>query len=265
MTRTKGDDNELLKRLDAFEAKIVNKLDSISDDVKKANRGVAKLESKFKDLEVAYKQLVEENSMLHNKLSLIERKCWSNEQYSRRECLEFSGIPSTVSDSSLETVVCDLLAEIEVKLTPDDIVACHRLRNNKKTGSKVIVKFHNRKDVFMINSKKKLLRDLQPSDLRNLKLPRGTELFISDSLCSYYKMLWSKCKQLCTSKIIHSFWTSSGTLKLCINKNGNTHLITHESDLVSLFLNFHFNFHAFRSTNRYNTSFVLVDLAKLLF
>lgn len=249
MTRSKSEESELLKRLNAFEAKIINKLDAISDDVKKANRGVEKLEAKFDELEVAYKQLAEENTLLQHKISSIERKCWSNEQYSRRECLEFSGIPSTVSDSSLETVVCDVLADIDVKLSPDDIVTCHRLRNNKKKSSspKVIVKFHNRKDVFLINSKKKRLRDFEPSDLRNLNLPPGTKLFISDSLCSYYKMLWSKCKQLRDSGLIHAFWTSSGSLKFCFKDNGDTHSITHESDLVSLFPDFDFNFNTSQS------------------
>ena len=38
-------------------------------------------------------------------------------------------------------------------------------------------------------------------------------IFISDSLCSYYKCLWSKCKRLWTNMYIHTFWLSYGSEK----------------------------------------------------
>ena len=40
--------------------------------------------------------------------SKVEQKSWSNEQYSRRECLEIVGIPKTVSDSSLEEAAVNI-------------------------------------------------------------------------------------------------------------------------------------------------------------
>ena len=33
---------------------------------------------------------------------ILERKCAANEQYSRRECLEISGIPVSISNNNLE-------------------------------------------------------------------------------------------------------------------------------------------------------------------
>ena len=36
------------------------------------------------------------NNKLTKQLILAERKCWANEQYSRRECLEISGIPKSI-------------------------------------------------------------------------------------------------------------------------------------------------------------------------
>ena len=33
---------------------------------------------------------------------ILERKCAANEQYSRRECLEISGIPDGTSNNNLE-------------------------------------------------------------------------------------------------------------------------------------------------------------------
>ena len=60
-------------------------------------------------------------------------------------------------------------------------------------------------------------------------------VFINDSLCSYYKMLWRKCKKLWSSKYIHAFWVSNGTLRLKLTASGPVHIITHSQDLDELF------------------------------
>ena len=44
------------------------------------------------------------NTLLSERLQTIEKQCWANAQYSRRECLEISGIPLSVSDNDLEDV-----------------------------------------------------------------------------------------------------------------------------------------------------------------
>ena len=42
------------------------------------------------------------NVKLVERLVVTERKCWANEQYSRRECLEISAITEAVSDNAYE-------------------------------------------------------------------------------------------------------------------------------------------------------------------
>ena len=37
-----------------------------------------------------------------NQLVDMERQCWANTQYSRRECLEVEGIPDSVQNNELE-------------------------------------------------------------------------------------------------------------------------------------------------------------------
>ena len=39
---------------------------------------------------------------LSYKLVALEQKCHANEQHSRRECLEISGIPAEVGDKDIE-------------------------------------------------------------------------------------------------------------------------------------------------------------------
>ena len=50
-------------------------------------------------------------------------------------------------------------------------------------------------------------------------------IFMDDSLCSYYKRLWSKCKRLWTSKYIHNFWVSNGSVSIKIGENSKPNTI----------------------------------------
>ena len=71
-------------------------------------------------------------------------------------------------------------------------------------------------------------------------------VFINDSLCSYYKMLWSKCKKLSSTRSIHAFWVSNGYIRLKVGENDRVNSITHLSDLEELFPRNKF----FRTTTR---------------
>ena len=62
-----------------------------------------------------------------------------------------------------------------------------------------------------------------------------TPVYINDSLYSYYKILWRKCKKLLSSKFIHTFWVSNGFIKFWIADNDRVYTITHNNDLEELF------------------------------
>ena len=72
----------------------------------------------------------------------MERQCWANAQYSRRECLEVAGIHRDVSNENLESKVLDVFSKVGCEMLSRNIVACHRLTNNDR----IIVKFLRRKD-----------------------------------------------------------------------------------------------------------------------
>ena len=57
----------------------------------------------------------------------MERRCYANEQYSRRECLEISGILASIADNGLESNVLEILEEIDVPIYHTFIEDCHRL------------------------------------------------------------------------------------------------------------------------------------------
>ena len=96
-----------------------------------------------------------------NKLVELERQHHKLEQYTRRECLDFSGIPNSVAPKDLENFILHLFQEIGINLDKLCIVACHRLGKTDKT----IFEFLNRKDAENVYSNKKKLKDVDISCL----------------------------------------------------------------------------------------------------
>ena len=79
-------------------------------------------------------------------------RCYANEQYSRRECLEISGIPASVADKDLESKVLEILEEIDVPIDPTLVEDCHRLPS-KGSPKTVIIKLNHHKDIRRTNYK----------------------------------------------------------------------------------------------------------------
>ena len=97
----------------------------------------------------------------------------------KRKC-----IPESVSDNALEDKVLGVLRGIDVEVDIENIESCYRLKG------KVIPKLSKRKDTDKIKSNKKKIKTI---DHKRIGLSSGTKVFINESLCGYYKLLWSKC------------------------------------------------------------------------
>ena len=161
---------------------------------------------------------------------MLERKCWENEQYSMRECMEISGISQSIKQIDLDWAVLNVFDKIDAPVDLQNIEACHRLKSNDNGRSnKVIVKFSKRKDMIRVMNKKKFL------NLDGTGFPPNTSLFINPSLCSYYKYLWSKCKALWSGELISSFWVSNGSLRIKLGDD-TVKSATHKDDLKVFFL-----------------------------
>ena len=113
----------------------------------------------------------------------MERRCYANEQYSRRKCLEISGIPASAADNGLESNILEILEEIDIPIDPNLVENYHRLLS-KSSPKKVIIKLDRRKDIRRILLNKSKLKNLKPE---SVNLPGETNFFIDESLCLYYK------------------------------------------------------------------------------
>ena len=72
---------------------------NILDELKKV---LNELKTKFFKLESDLQISRNANDKLPDKLVALERKCHPNKPYSRRECLEISGIPAKAGDKDIE-------------------------------------------------------------------------------------------------------------------------------------------------------------------
>ena len=64
---------------------------------------------------------------LEHKLSQSEARINSLDQYNGRTNLEIQGIPSNVSDDTLEDKVIDIFHSLNINVSKNDIEDCHRL------------------------------------------------------------------------------------------------------------------------------------------
>ena len=205
-----------------YQHKFDNSLGSINAELLELKTKFTKMES---DLAISRNV----NVKLVERLVVTERKCWTNEQYSRRECLEISGIPESVSDNAHQDKIQGVLRGIDVEIGTENIESCHRLKGKGSKG-KDILKLSKRNDAEKLKLSKKRLKNI---DHKKIGLSSGTKVFINESLCGYYKLLWSKCKKLFLEKKIASFWVINGTVKIKL-LNDQIRSITHEVDLSAL-------------------------------
>ena len=86
---------DLVRMLLDYQGKLNNILDELKINLNELKTKFCKLES---DLHIPRNV----NDKLSDKLVVLERKCHASKQYSRRECLEISGIPAEEGDKDIE-------------------------------------------------------------------------------------------------------------------------------------------------------------------
>ena len=81
------------------------------EEIRKFNNNFSKLQS---DMAVT-KQV---NTELTKRIVTLERQCWANAQYSRKECLELVGLPHQMDDNQLVKKVLSILGKVGFTIDP---------------------------------------------------------------------------------------------------------------------------------------------------
>ena len=188
---------ELINNNKEFREKL-SIIDSKFDELKKENEV---LKSKVSIAEKTPLNLSTKYKNINDKLIEMKRNMDRLEQYSRRECIEIAGIPSSITNDLLEEHVLLIFEKLDVVLEAMDIVACHRLGKTNR----VIVKLLNRKDSQYILEKKYKLRNIALYNHDESENSNSRKIFINQSFCPYYRKLYGLVKDLSNEGLIDSF------------------------------------------------------------
>ena len=88
------------------------------------NAELLELKTKFTKMEFDITISRNVNIMLVESLVVTGRKCWANEQYSRRECLEISGVPEPVGFNAFEDKIQGALRGTDAEFDTENIESC---------------------------------------------------------------------------------------------------------------------------------------------
>ena len=199
---------------------------------------IRKLNDNFSKLQADIKTAKHINNLLSQRVVDLERECWANAEYSRRECLEIVSIPRSVDDNSLEEKVVQVFEKVGCNIDSSNIEVCHRIT---KRNGRVIVKFSRRKDCQRLLSVKMNLQKLKMEDIG---LTGDNKVFVNHSLCPYYRVLWSKSKVLLNMGKINRLIVSSGTAKVKISEIRAPISINHADDFSKYFPNIYLSLSA---------------------
>ena len=139
---------------------------------------------------------------MKNHTVVLEHKCWSNEQYSKREYLEISGISSDTAAGELEETVLNIFEKLDVDVDLKNVEDFHWFKN-RNCSKKVIIK---------LSKNTSIQESLNSLNLESMGI--SSPIFIRNTLYTYYKKLWDKCKKLRVNKYTHWFWILCGLIKI---------------------------------------------------
>ena len=92
--------------------------DKFNSTLANINIDIGELNYKFEKLESELMVSRSVNSNLFKKRTILERQCWGNNQYSRRKCLEISGIPENNENKDLENLTLQIFEKIDISVDP---------------------------------------------------------------------------------------------------------------------------------------------------
>ena len=164
--------------------------------------------------------------MTNKRLESLEREQYKMQQYSRRDTIEISGIPTSIEQNGLEDEVIKIFEAADVfvhgeGLRKRDIQACHRIGKKGAT----ICKFTNRK--FARESL------FCGKNLKGKKL-YDSNVYINNSFCDEFRHINYLVRTAKKNNQIFRWKIKNGVNFVMMEEGGNFEEISHQNDLVRL-------------------------------
>lgn len=234
------------KKFDNFVKTVFTPLkDSISELQKSLNFLSDQYEDLRKEvgtLRVDNTRLCAENNCLKaemrslvNEINVQKNALNEHNQYIRRECLEFSGVPERQGENTNQ-IVMDICEEIGIKIVEEDISVSHRLPTKRTEQTdrpkKIIARFVRRDVRDAIYKSRKLLKNKTTSDIG---YPRtNNKIYISENLTPTNKDLFNKSLALKKRANFRFLWTRYGNTYMKKDEDSAVIQIATEKDLEKL-------------------------------
>ena len=171
---------ELIEELVSFD----NLSEKVNDLTKKMNNIITKFDHVFSELQISKTW----NSLFCKQIIDLKQSSLDNSQYLRRDMIEISPVSLQISNDELEGLVCKALSLTGNKVSPNDLEACHHLKEKEN----VIVKFKSRKLNYKIINYRKIMKS-KSKELNELKF--SNNLYISENMCAGNHGLFFKCRK----------------------------------------------------------------------
>lgn len=195
-------------------------LDSISNDESALHQAISLILNKDVYKNALTEVLVPEVTSLRTEVNDLKLRIDDMEQYTRRNCLKFSGIPENPKDNTdqlvLNVVNNLVLKEDEEKITIKDISRSHRVgKFNSHSHSRprdIIVKFVSYRDRARIYGNKRNLKAYN-----NNPTKKTDPIYINEALTRTRSELFRKTRELVKLRKINSSWTYDGRIFCKLN------------------------------------------------
>ena len=184
-----------------------------------------------KELAAAKDQLAGQEEEIAELYDLQDRL----EQYTRKNSLEFYGIPESAY-SSPEEVVLKISEALEVPVVPQDIEISHKLNN--KGNKAVIAKFISHKVKSNLYRARTKLKNIKMTDLfpgsSYATTTEANKIYINENLTSYRRRIMKKANEKRRDGELLSVWSLDGTFFVKTSPTGRPIKISELEDLDHL-------------------------------
>ena len=189
------------------------------------------------DRAVAEAVQAKDEQIRHLEDELMEQREKYNEleQYSRKNCINISGLPETPNED-LAAKMIQLGSKLGVTLSAADIDTTHRLgkpdRNRARTCIVKFVRFDKRQELYA--ARKKLRDNTVHSALRQLLNTTEDGVFITENLTRANQEVMFAARQLKRGGKLYAAWSDVGRMKVRTGRDAPTKIIRKIDDLRQL-------------------------------
>ena len=227
----------LTARVDGIEKSqsfISEKYESVLKTLKTLNQTTNTLGKKDTELTKIADSLAERTNRVEQAVYRIECAIDEVQQYSRRDCLEITGIP-ILPEENPKQLIKEIGTLIDVNVEDVHLAAVHRLPDTKNVKHRLIVKFvHRDKREEMYKKRRNLIRK-NISNLPSVQAAMGlgaisnNKIHINESLTGYRKQLFGRINDFKRKNNYKYLWTANGKIMLKAHDSSETKsFVTHE-------------------------------------